>query len=198
MTMQQRGARSLQLLTGGVGAGFRRRTLAPMLFYLLLAAMVVISAMAGRSHWPQLAPFVLLLCGVMVGRMRSVRRRWLGIYLSAVALLLLLQSPWSGLQPAGVQRVALMAMALALAQVLIYTVRLLRLARALQLQAGEMDDAAILALLPPDAVEAARQWLAGDDCRALELAEVVSLSVLYANLQSPAVQRRRLRRVLPG
>lgn len=196
--MQQRGVRSLQMLAGNVGAGFRRRALLPAVFYLVMAVLVLITAWAGRVHWPQLAPLVLLLCAAMMGRMRSVRRRWLGVYLSAVVLLLLLQLPWSGLRPAGVQRVALVAMALALAQVLIYTVRLLRLAQTLQLQADDLEDAAILALLPPQAAEDARQWLAGDERKTAELSEVVSLSVLYATLQSPGVQRRRLRRVLPG
>lgn len=196
--MQQRGVRSLQMLAGNVGAGFRRRALLPAVFYLVMAVLVLITAWAGRAHWPQLAPLVLLLCAAMMGRMRSVRRRWLGVYLSAVVLLLLLQLPWSGLQPAGVQRVALVAMALALAQVLIYTVRLLRLAQSLQLQADDLEDAAILALLPPPAAEDARQWLAGDERKTAELSEVVSLSVLYATLLSPGVQRRRLRRVLPG
>ncbi|KRG64839.1 hypothetical protein ABB27_16145 [Stenotrophomonas terrae] len=196
--MQQRGVRSLQMLAGNVGAGFRRRALLPAVFYLVMAVLVLITAWAGRALWPQLAPLVLLLCAAMMGRMRSVRRRWLGVYLSVVVLLLLLQLPWSGLQPAGVQRVALVAMALALAQVLIYTVRLLRLAQTLQLQADDLEDAAILALLPPQAAEDARQWLAGDERKTAELSEVVSLSVLYATLQSPGVQRRRLRRVLPG
>ena len=194
--MQQRDVRSLQSLAGDVGAGFRRRALAPALVYAVLLMVVLIAVWAGRGHWPQVAPLMLLFCAGMVGRMRSMRRRWLGIYLAAVTLLLLLQSPWSGLAPAGVERVALVAMAFALAQVLIYTVRLLQLAQELQLQANDLDDAAILALLPPEAAEDARRWLAGDDRKVAELRDVVSLSVLCATLRSPGTQRRRSRRAI--
>lgn len=196
--MQQRGLRSLRLLAGGVGTGFRRSALAPVMFYLVLAVVVLITAWLGRSHWPQLAPLVLLLCAGLLGWVRQVRRRWLGVYLLAAVLLLLLQSPWSGLAAAGVERVAVVAMALGLAQLLVHTARVLRLARALQLQVDALDDAAILALLPPEAAEDARRWLGGDDRNAAELSEVVSLSVLYAALQSPGTQRRDLRRILMG
>jgi hypothetical protein len=55
-----------------------------------------------------------------------------------------------------------------------------------------------LALLPPDAAVAARQWLSGDDRHAAELSEVVSLSVLHACLQQPGMLRRWRREVLPG
>ena len=196
--MQQRGVHSLRLLAGGVGAGFRRRTLAPALFYLVLAVVVLVTAWLGRSHWPQLAPLVLLLCGGLLGWVRQVRRRWLGVYLLAAMLLLLLQSAWSGLAPDGVERAAAVAMALGLAQLLIHTARVLRFARGLQLQVEGLDDAAILALLPPEAAEEAGRWLGGDDRQAAELSEVVSLSVLYAALQSSGAQRRDLRRILMG
>ena len=196
--MQQRGLRSLRLLAGEVAAGFRRRALAPALSYLVLAVVVLVTAWLGRSHWPQLAPLVLLLCGGLLGWVRQVRRRWLGVYLLAAVLLLLLQSAWSGLAPAGVERVAVVAMALGLAQLLLHTARVLRFSRALQLQVDGLDDAAILALLPPEAAEDARRWLGGDDCKAAELSEVVSLSVLYAALQSPGAKRRDLHRILMG
>ena len=196
--MQQRGLRGLRLLAAGVGGGFRRRALAPVLLYLVLAVVVLVTAWLGRSHWPQLAPLVLLLCGGLLGWVRQVRRRWLGVYLSAAVLLLLLQSPWSGLAPAGVERVAVVAMALGLSQLLLHTARVLRFSRALQLQVDGLDDAAILALLPPEAAEDARNWLGGDDRKAAELSDVVSLSVLYAALQSPGAKRRDLRRILMG
>jgi hypothetical protein len=198
VVIQQRGLRSLRLLAGGVGAGFRRRALAPASLYLLLTVVVLITAWLGRSYWPQLAPLVLLLCAGLLGWMQRVRQRWLGVYLVAIVLLLVLQSPWSGLAAAGVERAAVVAMALGLAQLLIHTARVMRFSRALQLQVDGLDDAAILALLPPEAAEEARRWLGGDDRRAVELSEVVSLSVLYAALQSPGVQRRDLRRILMG
>ena len=196
--MQQRGLRNLRLLVAGVGTRFRQRALAPRVLYLLLAAMVLITTWLGRSYWPQLAPLVLLLCGGLLGWVRQVRRRWLGVYLLAVVLLLLLQSPWSGLASAGVERVAVVAMGLGLAQLMVHTARVLWFARALQSQVDGLDDAAILALLPPEVAEDARQWLGGDDRKAAELSEVVSLSVLYAALQSPGTQRRDLRRILMG
>lgn len=196
--MQQRGLRSLRLLAAGAGAGFRQRALAPVLFYLLLAVAVLVTALLGRSHWPQLAPLLLLLCGGLLGWVREVRRRWLGVYLLAAVLLLLLQSPWSGLAAAGVERVAAVAMAMGLAQLLVHTARVLRFSRALQLQVDALDDVAILALLPPEAAEDARRWQGGDDRKAAELSEVVSLTVLYAALQLPGTQRRDLRRILMG
>ena len=196
--MQQRGLRSLQLLAGAVGAEFRRRALAPVLFYVVLTMTVLATGWAGRAHWPQLALLVLLLCAGVLGWVRRVRRRWLGIYLLAAVLLLLLQSPLSSLPATGVERVALVAMLLGLAQVSIHTARVLGFARALQLQADGLDDGAILALLPPEAAEDARQWLGGDDRKVAELGEVVSLSVLYAALQSSGAQRRDLRRILTG
>ncbi|WP_296246249.1 hypothetical protein [uncultured Stenotrophomonas sp.] len=190
--------RCLRLLAGGVGTGFRRRALAPVSLYLLLAVVVLITAWLGQSYWPQLAPLVLLLCAGLLGWVRRVRQRWLGVYLAAVVLLLVLQSTWSGLTAAGVERVALVAMALGLAQLLIHSSRVWRFSRALQLQVDGLDDAAILAVLPPEAAEEARQWLGGDDRKAAELSEVVSLSVLYAVLQAPGTQRRHLRRILMG
>ncbi|PZU23052.1 MAG: hypothetical protein DI584_15560 [Stenotrophomonas sp.] len=190
--------RSLRLLAGGVGTGFRRRALAPVSLYLLLAVVVLITAWLGQSYWPQLAPLVLLLCAGLLGWVRRVRQRWLGVYLVAVVLLLVLQSAWSGLAAAGVERVALVAMALGLAQLLIHSSRVWRFSRALQLQVDGLDDAAILAVLPPEAAEEARQWLGGDNRKAAELSEVVSLSVLYAALQAPGTQRRHLRRILMG
>lgn len=196
--MQQRGLRNLRLLADGVGAGFRQRALAPVLFYLVLAVVVMVMAWLGRSHWPQIAPLVLLLCGGLLGWVRQVRRRWLGVYLLAAVLLLLLQSPWSGIAAAGVERVAVVAMALGLAQLLVHTTRVLRFSRALQLQVDGLDDASILALLPPEAAEDARRWLGGDDRKAAELSEVVSLSVLYAALQSPGARLRDVRRMLTG
>lgn len=196
--MQQRNTRHLHVMANGVGARLRHRLLAPALLYLLLSTLVLITACAGRLYWPQLAPLVLLFCVVLVGWVRAVRRRWLGAYLLAIALLLLLQTGWSGLEPVGVQWAALAAMALGLAQVLIQTARLVRLARVVQLQADGLGDAEILALLPPDAAVAARQWLSGDDRHAAELSEVVSLSVLHACLQQPGMLRRWRREVLPG
>lgn len=198
VVMQKRGLRSLRLLAGGVGTGFRRRALAPVSLYLLLAVVVLITAWLGQSYWPQLAPLVLLLCAGLLGWVRRVRQRWLGVYLVAVVLLLVLQSAWSGLAAAGVERVALVAMALGLAQLLIHTARVWRFSRALQLQVDGLDDAVILTVLPPEAAEEARQWLGGDDRKAVELSEVVSLSVLYAALQAPGTQRRHLRRILMG
>lgn len=196
--MQQRDTRHLQAMVSGVGARLRQRLLAPAPFYLLLSALVLTTVWAGRLYWPPLAPVVLLLCAVLVGWMRSVRRRWLGVYLLALLLLLLLQSGWAGLEPAGVQRAVLAAMALGLAQVLIRTARLVQLSRAVQLQADGLEDAEILALLSPDAAVAAGQWLAGEDRYAAELSEVVSLSVLHASLQRPGMLRRRRRDVLLG
>ena len=190
--------RCLRLLAGGVGTGFLRRALAPVSLYLLLAVVVLITAWLGRSYWPQLAPLVLLLCAGLLGWVRRVRQRWLGVYLVAVVLLLVLQSAWSGLAAAGVERVAFVTMVLGLAQLLIHTARVWRFSRALQLQVDGLDDAAILAVLPPEAAEEARQWLGGDDHKAAELSEVVSLSVLYAALQAPGTQRRHLRRILMG
>ncbi|HEX7989659.1 MAG TPA: hypothetical protein VF513_05810 [Stenotrophomonas sp.] len=198
VVMQQRGLRSLRLLAGGVGAGFRRRALAPAPLYLLLVVVVVITTWSGRSNWPQLAPLVLLLCAGLLGWVRRVRQRWLGVYLVAIVLLLVLQSSWSGLAAAGVERAAVVAMALGLAQLLIHAARVMRFSRALQLQVDGLDDAAILALLPPEAAEEARRWLGGDDRRAAELSEVVTLSVLYAALQAPGTHRRHLRRILMG
>jgi len=195
MVMQQR---SLQMLADGVGRAFRQRALAPAALYLLLGGAVAGAVWAGRMHWPLLAPGLLVLCAVVLGWMQQVRRRWLGIYLVAALLLLVLQSPWSGLDPAGVERVALAAMALAVAQLLVHTVRVVQLSWALQAQVDAMDDTAILALLPGEAAGAARQWQQGDERRALELQDVVTLTLLYAVLKSPLAQRLWLRRVLLG
>ncbi len=195
MVMQQR---SLRALAGGVGRAFRQRALAPGALYVLLALAAAAAVWAGRMHLPLLAPLLLVLCAAVLGWMRQVRRRWLGVYLAAAVLLLVLQSPWSGLDPAGVERVALAAMAAAIAQLLVHTARVLQLSRLLQQRVDQLDDAAILALLPAEAADAARQWQQGDDRRAVELSEVVTLTLLYATLKSPAAQRLWLRRVLLG
>ncbi|KAG0919897.1 hypothetical protein G6F32_015886 [Rhizopus arrhizus] len=57
-----------------------------------------------------------------------------------------------------------------------------QVARQLQVAADALDDAQLLALLPPDAAQLAQRWRAGDERPAPELAVVMHLAVMHAAL----------------
>ncbi|KAG0944172.1 hypothetical protein G6F31_014627 [Rhizopus arrhizus] len=61
-----------------------------------------------------------------------------------------------------------------------------QVARQLQVAADALDDAQLLALLPPDAAQLAQRWRAGDERHAPELAVVMHLAVMHAALPSMA------------
>lgn len=196
--MMARDERSLRGLVGCIGCDFRRRALPPAIFYLLMLAGLLAAWFAGRAAWPLLAVPLLLSCGVLVAWGRRQRRVLLAAYVAGALLLLLFQSPWSGLDGAGVERVAAVASGLALLQLAMQATRMLRLARGLQARADALDDAMILAMLPMAAAEEARRWQTGDESKAAELTDVVRLAVLYRLLQDVAPRDRPLRRALYG
>lgn len=187
--------RSLRALVGLPGAIYRRKALPPVWAYVLLLGLLAAVLATGASYLPILAIAVLLLCGGMVQRMARSRRRFGGWQWMAGLMLLVFQPDWSGLDAAAFARFAAACVLVAVGQVVVVTWGIVRLSRQIQSVADAMSDADILALLPAFAAEDARHWLAGDDRKQAELAQVVMLSVLHAALASvpaPSAVRRAL------
>ncbi|MNV12612.1 hypothetical protein D3C71_1032210 [compost metagenome] len=187
--------RSLRALVGLPGAIYRRKALPPVLAYVLLLGLLAAVLATGASYLPILAIAVLLLCGGMVQRMARSRRRFGGWQWVAGLMLLVFQSDWSGLDAAAFARLAAACVLVAVGQVAVVTWSIVRLSRQIQSVTDAMSDAEILALLPAFAAEDARHWLAGDDRKQAELAQVVMLLVLHAALASvpaPSAMRRAL------
>lgn len=186
--------RSLRALVGLPGGIYRRKALPPVWAYVLLGLLAAVLA-TGASYLSILAIALLLLCGGMVQRMARSRRRFGGWQWVAGLMLLVFQPDWSGLDAAAFARLAAACVLVAVGQVAVVTWSIVRLSRQIQSVADAMCDADILALLPTFAAEDARHWLAGDDRKQSELAEVVILSVLHAALASvpaPSAVRRAL------
>ncbi|WP_269791679.1 hypothetical protein [Stenotrophomonas sp. Iso1] len=164
---------------------------------MLLMGLLGAGLVTGASHLPLLAITLLLLCGSMVQRMTRVRRRFGGWQWLAALMLLVFQPEWSGLDAAAFGRLAVGCVLAAIGQVMVVTWSIMRLSRQIQCVVDAMNDADVLALLPTSAAEDARLWLAGDDRKQVELAQVIMLSVLHAALTSvPA--RKGERRALYG
>lgn len=187
--------RSLRALVGHPGAIYRRKALPPALAYVLLLGLLAAVLATGASYLSILAIAVLLLCGGMVQRMARSRRRFGGWQWVAGLMLLVFQPDWSGLDAAAFARLAAACVLVAVGQVAVVTWSIVRLSRQIQSMADTMSDAEILALLPAFAAEDARHWLAGDDRKQAELAQVVMLSVLHvalASVPAPSAVRRAL------
>ena len=77
---------------------------------------------------------------------------------------------------------AVALLTLASLSILTHVRRSWALSQQLQHRADALDDQQLLALLPDDAAQLAKQWRAGDDRHAPELAVVMHLAVMHAAL----------------
>ncbi|MGE8289519.1 MAG: hypothetical protein ACN6RG_16300 [Stenotrophomonas sp.] len=191
--MQQQQARSLKGLAAGVGRDFLRRALPALPAYVLLLLLAT-AALWGDSGW-QLGAAVatLLVSAGMVGAMARRRYRWAGWQVAAALLLLALRPAWSGLELAAVDRLVTLAAVVAVLQVAWSSLRLFGFSQRLQRVADAIPEERVLELLPPEAADRVRAWLAGDAATATEIKMVVRLALLCVALQE-AGTRGELRR----
>lgn len=191
--MQQQQARSLKGLAAGVGRDFLRRALPALPAYVLLLLLAT-AALWGDSGW-QLGAAVatLLVSAGMVGAMARRRYRWAGWQVAAALLLLALRPAWSGLEPAAVDRLVTLVAVAAVLQVAWSSLRLFGFSQRLQRVADAIPEERVLELLPPEAADRVRAWLAGDAAAATEIKVVVRLALLCVALQE-AGTRGELRR----
>lgn len=191
--MQEQQARSLKGLAAGVGRDFLRRALPALPAYVLLLLLAT-AALWGDSGW-QLGAAVatLLVSAGMVGAMARRRYRWAGWQVAAALLLLALRPAWSGLEPAAVDRLVTLVAVAAVLQVAWSSLRLFGFSQRLQRVADAIPEERVLELLPPEAADRVRAWLAGDAATATEIKMVVRLALLCVALQE-AGTRGELRR----
>lgn len=191
--MQQQQARSLKGLAAGVGRDFLRRALPALPAYVLLLLLTT-AALWGDSGW-QLGAAVatLLVSAGMVGAMARRRYRWAGWQVAAALLLLALRPAWSGLELAAVDRLVTLVAVVAVLQVAWSSLRLFGFSQRLQRVADAIPEERVLELLPPEAADRVRAWLAGDAAAATEIKVVVRLALLCVALQE-AGTRGELRR----
>jgi len=171
--------RSLTHLVGQVGLQYLRRLLPPAWLALCLLAVAALW-MAASSH--DLLAFTacsVAFSGLLLHwpRRHLQRRPWLRLGVLAVIVALAF-APALAVLP--LVRNALYAVsALGLVQALNHLAGALRLSLRLQRSAQGLDDASLLALLPPDAREDALRWQHGDDSKSAELGQVVQLAALW-------------------
>lgn len=191
--MQEQQARSLKGLAAGVGRDFLQRALPALPAYVLLLLLAT-AALWGDSGW-QLGAAVatLLVSAGMVGAMARRRYRWAGWQVAAALLLLALRPAWSGLEPAAVDRLVTLVAVVAVLQVAWSSLRLFGFSQRLQRVADAIPEERVLELLPPEAADRVRAWLAGDAATATEIKMVVRLALLCVALQE-AGTRGELRR----
>ncbi len=191
--MQEQQARSLKGLAAGVGRDFLQRALPALPAYVLLLLLAT-AALWGDSGW-QLGAIVatLLVSAGMVGVMARRRYRWAGWQVAAALLLLALRPAWSGLEPAAVDRLVTLVAVAAVLQVAWSSLRLFGFSQRLQRVADAIPEERVLELLPPEATDRVRAWLAGDAATATEIKVVVRLALLCVALQE-AGTRGELRR----
>lgn len=191
--VHQQQARSLKGLAAGVGRDFLRRALPALPAYVLLLLLAT-AALWGDSGW-QLGAAVatLLVSAGMVGAMARRRYRWAGWQVAAALLLLALRPAWSGLEPTAVDRLVTLVAVVAVLQVAWSSLRLFGFSQRLQRVADAIPEERVLELLPPEAADRVRAWLAGDAAAATEIKVVVRLALLCVALQE-AGTRGELRR----
>ena len=191
--MHQQQARSLKGLAAGVGRDFLRRALPALPAYVLLLLLAT-AALWGDSGW-QLGAAVatLLVSAGMVGAMARRRYRWAGWQVAAALLLLALRPAWSGLEPTAVDRLVTLVAVVAVLQVAWGSLRLFGFSQRLQRVADAIPEERVLELLPPEAADRVRAWLAGDAAAETEIKVVVRLALLCVALQE-AGTRGELRR----
>lgn len=191
--VQEQQARSLKGLAAGVGRDFLQRALPALPAYVLLLLLAT-AALWGDSGW-QLGAAVatLLVSAGMVGAMARRRYRWAGWQVAAALLLLALRPAWSGLEPAAVDRLVTLVAVVAVLQVAWSSLRLFGFSQSLQRVADAIPEERVLELLPPEAADRVRAWLAGDAAAATEIKVVVRLALLCVALQE-AGTRGELRR----
>jgi hypothetical protein len=191
--VQEQQARSLKGLAAGVGRDFLRRALPALPAYVLLLLLTT-AALWGDSGW-QLGAAVatLLVSAGMVGAMARRRYRWAGWQVAAALLLLALRPAWSGLELAAVDRLVTLVAVVAVLQVAWSSLRLFGFSQRLQRVADAIPEERVLELLPPEAADRVRAWLAGDAAAATEIKVVVRLALLCVALQE-AGTRGELRR----
>ncbi|OBU67435.1 hypothetical protein A9K58_09645 [Stenotrophomonas maltophilia] len=171
--------RSLRQLVGPVGADYRRRALPPR---WVCAVLVLLLAATGLTELPATAAVALVASAVVVHWPRRGRLHWLGWRLPALAVLAALLWGPDVLAQWFEHGLALALMSLASLSMGAHVWQSRQLARQLQGAAEALDDTQLLALLPADAARLARQWQAGDDRHAPELAVVMHLAVMHAAL----------------
>ncbi|KAF1017550.1 MAG: hypothetical protein GAK31_00816 [Stenotrophomonas maltophilia] len=180
--------RSLRQLVGPVGDAYRRRALPPGWVWALLSLLLLAACLAAL---PAIAATALLASAVVVHWPRRGQAQWLGWRMAGLGVLAVAAWGPDVLAHWFEHGMALALLALAGTSVLAYVQQSRQMARQLQCAADAMDDAQLLALLPDDAAQLARQWRSGDDRHTAELKVVMHLAVMHAAL-APQCQRRML------
>lgn len=173
--------RSLRQLIGPVGSDYLNRAVPPAWVCAVLAASVGVALLI---ELPAMAAAALLASAVVAywpQRRRPALGVWRLLGLAGLAAVAWVPEP-DGLAEWFEHGLSLAIAALAGASICTHLVQARRLSRALQQAADGMDDQHLLALLPEEAAQAARQWRAGDDSRRQELAAVMHLAVMHAAL----------------
>lgn len=188
--MQQQQARSMRIFAQGLGRMFLQRVLPATPWYVLLLLLAVLAA-GGAAPWQGMAAIAALLVSAgMVGTMTRRRYRWAAWQVAGAMVLLGFSSAWSGLEPAAVARLGMVAVSIAVVQVAWSSLRLRAFSRRVQQVADAMPEARVLELLPPEAAEKVRAWQSGDDACRVELEVVVALAMLYIALREAGGSRQ--------
>jgi hypothetical protein len=171
-------------LVGPVGLRYLQRLLPPAWLAVCVLAASTFWMAASTHDLIAFTACALALSGVLVHWPRRRQSRWPLVRLLALAAVVALAwAPALATHP--LLRTALYALsALCVAQALRHIVQAVRLSLRLQRSAQALDDDRLLALLPPEAREHARQWQGGDDSRSAELGQVVQLAALWQAMTS--------------
>ena len=175
-TIQQR---SLRQLVGPVGADYRRRALPPGWVWAVLAAIVTAACLTAL---PATAAVFLVASAVVVYWPRRDQALVPGWRMLALAVLAVMVWGPDVIALWFEHGAAVALLTLASLSILTHVRRSWALSQQLQHRADALDDQQLLALLQDDAAQLAKQWRAGDDRHAPELAVVMHLAVMHAAL----------------
>lgn len=191
--------RELRAFVAQVGGAFRLRVSPSVGGWALLLGLLAAAGAGGGTILLLAALGIALLCMRMAlrcSRFAPTLPLWAGIV--AVLLLVLPGWLWTTLAP---WQAALLCWSVIVAALSLLAVQLLLLqnfSRQLQRRVNHLDEAALLALLPPPVAADARRWLDGEDSHHHELALVIHLAALHAALAQCDGGRREARAVVLG
>lgn len=176
--------RSLTRLVGQVGLQYLRQLLPPAWLALGLLAVAALWMAASVHDLLAFTACSVAFSGLLLHwpRRHLQRRPWLRLGLLAMVAALELAPELAVLPP--VRNTLYAISALCIVQALNHIAGALWLSVRLQRSARRLDDASLLALLPPEAREDARRWQRGDDSKSAELGQVVQLAALWLAMTS--------------
>ncbi|MCL7713577.1 hypothetical protein [Stenotrophomonas mori] len=181
----------LKELAAAVGLEFRRRRMPSGAACMAMLVAIGCGLFAVQDGMRALAILTLaVLCHVVAGGSALVPVRRAGLLLMLLLSVSVLLDAAPG--AAGEDLAVWTALLIGTLQMLGYARRVMQLSCQLQAVVDSVEDAELMALLPPDVVPDAQRWIAGDQRVAGRLALLVPLAALHLALGRCGAGRGRV------